>query len=82
MRSITQREFRNGSAAIMDAVEAGETVIVTRNGVAVAEVRPVQRRAFAATAELMRAFRDLPRMNYDVMRSEADEFFGDDILDG
>lgn len=25
MRTITQREFRNGSAAVMDAVERGET---------------------------------------------------------
>jgi prevent-host-death family protein len=37
IKVITQREFRNNSAAVMDAVEAGETYHVTRNGVEVAE---------------------------------------------
>ena len=32
MKVITQREFRNHSAAVMDAVEAGETYHITRNG--------------------------------------------------
>ncbi|MGS2806429.1 type II toxin-antitoxin system VapC family toxin [Nocardia sp. MW-W600-9] len=36
MRQISQREFRNNSAAIMDAVEAGETIRLTRNGVEIA----------------------------------------------
>ncbi|MBB1155817.1 MULTISPECIES: type II toxin-antitoxin system Phd/YefM family antitoxin [Amycolatopsis] len=39
MKVITQREFRNNSAAVMDAVEAGEVYCVTRNGVEVAELR-------------------------------------------
>jgi prevent-host-death family protein len=81
-RTISQREFRNASAAIMDAVEAGETVIVTRNGVAVAELRPVQRRTFAASADLLRSFRDLPPLNYDTLRADADALFGEDALDG
>ncbi|MFD5827787.1 type II toxin-antitoxin system Phd/YefM family antitoxin [Lentzea sp. NPDC060358] len=41
MKVISQREFRNHSAAVMDAVEAGETYHVTRNGVEVAELRPL-----------------------------------------
>ncbi|MGH3910811.1 MAG: type II toxin-antitoxin system Phd/YefM family antitoxin, partial [Pseudonocardiaceae bacterium] len=40
MKTITQREFRNNSAAVMDAVEAGETYHITRNGTEVAELRP------------------------------------------
>jgi len=36
MKTITQREFRNNSAAVMDAVEAGETYHITRNGTEVA----------------------------------------------
>ena len=44
MKVISQREFRNNSAAVMDAVEAGEVYHVTRNGVEIAEVRPVARR--------------------------------------
>ena len=44
MKVISQREFRNNSAAVMDAVQAGEIFHVTRNGVEIAELRPVTRR--------------------------------------
>ena len=44
MKTITQREFRNNSAAVMDGVEAGETYHITRNGTEVAELRPLARR--------------------------------------
>ena len=41
MRSITQRELRNDNAAIMRAVESGESFTVTRRGVPVARLAPV-----------------------------------------
>lgn len=41
-RSIPERELRNENAKVMDAVSAGETFVVTRNGEPVAELRPVQ----------------------------------------
>lgn len=41
VRSISQRELRNDNAAIMRAVEAGESFTVTRRGVPVARVVPV-----------------------------------------
>lgn len=37
---IAQRELRNNNALILNRVEAGETFVVTRNGVAVADVIP------------------------------------------
>jgi len=39
VKIISQRELRNSFAAVMDAVEAGETFHVTRNGVEIAELR-------------------------------------------
>ncbi len=39
-RTIPQRELRNESAKLMDAVAAGETFVVTRHGEPVAELRP------------------------------------------
>lgn len=42
-RTIAQRELRNENAKLMDAVSAGETFVVTRNGEPVAELRPLQR---------------------------------------
>jgi prevent-host-death family protein len=76
MKVITQREFRNNSAAVMDAVEAGETYHVTRNGVEVAEVRPLSRRRRLTAEELVERHRRLPRVDHVRMRHEADEFFG------
>ena len=81
-KTISQRELRNGSAAVMDAVERGETVIVTRNGYPVAELRPLKRRRFVPTAEVMLAFRDLPHVSSAAMRAEADALFGEDGVDG
>ncbi|MCP2168233.1 type II toxin-antitoxin system Phd/YefM family antitoxin [Goodfellowiella coeruleoviolacea] len=76
MKVISQREFRNNSAAVMDAVEAGETYHVTRNGVEIAEVRPLPRRRRLSSAELVERHRTLPRVDHERMRQEADEFFG------
>ena len=76
MKVISQREFRNNSAAVMDAVEAGEIYHVTRNGVEIAEVRPVARRRRLTAEELVERHRRLPRVDRDRMRDEADEFFG------
>ena len=45
-RTITQRELRNECAAVLREVQAGQTLIVTRNGVPVAELRPIQLRRF------------------------------------
>lgn len=79
-RVISQRELRNESAAVMDAVEHGETIVVTRNGTPVAELRPVRRRAFLPTAELKRAFAGCPPTDYSAMRSEMDALFGEERL--
>lgn len=42
-RTIAQRELRNNNAQVIEAVRAGETFVVTRNGEPVAELRPVRR---------------------------------------
>jgi prevent-host-death family protein len=83
MKVISQREFRNNSAAIMDAVEAGEVYHVTRNGVEIAELRPVTRRRRLTADELVERHRRLPRVDHVRMRNEADEFFGtEDRVEG
>lgn len=80
MNTITQRELRNNSAAVMDAVEAGETYRVTRNGVEVAELRPLPRRRRMTAEELVRKHQRLPRVDRDRLRRDADAMFGDDRL--
>ncbi|MDQ2881861.1 MAG: type II toxin-antitoxin system Phd/YefM family antitoxin [Actinomycetota bacterium] len=76
MKTISQREFRNNSAAVMDAVEAGEIYHITRNGTEVAELRPLARRRRLTAEELVARHRRLPRVDYARMHAEADEFFG------
>lgn len=77
---ITQRELRNSSARIMDAVERGETLIVTRNGTPVAELRPIRRRTFVPTAEVKRLFAGVPRADLTAMRAEMDDLLGADTV--
>jgi antitoxin (DNA-binding transcriptional repressor) of toxin-antitoxin stability system len=60
----------------MDAVEAGETYHITRNGTEVAELRPLTQRRQPTTEELLAEARLLPRIDAAAMRREADEFFG------
>ncbi|MFI6308427.1 type II toxin-antitoxin system Phd/YefM family antitoxin [Amycolatopsis thailandensis] len=82
MKVITQREFRNNSAAVMDAVEVGESYRVTRNGVEVAELRPIPRRRRMSAEELVAKHRRLPRVDARQMREEADELLGVGIREG
>ncbi|MEV0619469.1 type II toxin-antitoxin system prevent-host-death family antitoxin [Nonomuraea sp. NPDC050404] len=83
MKVISQREFRNNSAAVMNQVEAGETFHITRNGVEIAELRPLPRRRRLSAEELVAKHRLLPRVDHAEMRREADEFFGsEDRIDG
>ncbi len=53
-KTIAQRELRNENAKVIDAVTAGETFVITRNGEPVAELRPLRagRRTFISREEL------------------------------
>jgi antitoxin (DNA-binding transcriptional repressor) of toxin-antitoxin stability system len=55
-RTITQRELRNESGAIMRGLDRGETFIVTRRGVPVGELIPIRRHRFASRADVARVF--------------------------
>ncbi len=54
-RTIAQRELRNRNAQVIDAVTAGETFVVTRNGEPVAELRPLKggRRTFISREDVV-----------------------------
>jgi prevent-host-death family protein len=53
---ISQRELRNDSGDIMRRVEAGESFVVTRNGVPVGELVPIRPRRFVPAAIAAAAF--------------------------
>ncbi len=73
-KTIAQRELRNDNAKVIEAVAAGESFVVTRNGVPVAELRPIQqtRRTFVPTAELAELTARGPRIDREQFRKDLD----------
>jgi prevent-host-death family protein len=71
-RTITQRELRNDSGAILREVEAGRTVIVSRNGTPVGELRPIRRRRFVSRAAIADAAATAVRIDAGRFRADID----------
>ncbi|HEX9583365.1 MAG TPA: type II toxin-antitoxin system prevent-host-death family antitoxin [Gammaproteobacteria bacterium] len=69
---ISQRELRNDSAAVLRAVQAGQTLIVTRNGTPVAELRPIRLRRFVPRAAIAEAAARAARIDADRFRADLD----------
>ena len=81
MKTITQRELRNDSAAVLREVQGGQALIVTRNGVPVAELRPIQRRRFVPRAPIAEAAARAPRIDPGRFRADLDALI-DQATDG
>lgn len=71
-RIITQRELRNDSAAVLREVQTGQTLIVTRNGNPVAELRPIQPRRFVPRTVIAEAVAHAPRIDATRFRADLD----------
>jgi prevent-host-death family protein len=80
-RIITQRELRNQSAAVLREVEAGRTIIVSRNGTPVAELRPIRPRRFVPRATLAEAASRAPRVDAGRFRADLDAVIDQRIND-
>ncbi len=80
-RMITQRELRNDSAAVLREVEAGSTLIVTRNGTPVAELRPLRPHRFVPRATIADAAACAPRVDAARFRADVDAVI-DQRVDG
>lgn len=69
MRTITATRASRGFSELIDAVERGETIAITRAGHVVAEIRP----AAATTGRALReALAALPSLDDDVEKDIAD----------
>ena len=73
MRTVTHRELRNQSAAILRDVQAGQRIVVTCNGTPVAELTPVSRRRFVPRTIIAHAARTAPRIDSTRFRADLDE---------
>lgn len=73
-KTIAQRELRNDNASVIKAVAAGETFVITRNGIPVAELRPIRRnrRPTVPKAELMALACSGPRVDLRQFRADLD----------
>jgi antitoxin (DNA-binding transcriptional repressor) of toxin-antitoxin stability system len=82
-KTMAQRELQRDNDKVLDAVVAGESFLITRNGVPVAELRPIQqpRRTFVPTSGF---FSDPLRetIKWERFRSDLDEVVDQDPLDG
>lgn len=80
-RTIAQRELRNDNARVIEAVAAGETFVVTRNGEPVAELRPIQpgRRTFISRDEVAALSVGGVRIDRHQFRADVDRFIDPEI---
>jgi prevent-host-death family protein len=73
-KTIPQRELRNDNARVIDAVVSGERFVITRNGLAVAELVPMQidRRSFVPKGELQTLAMRGPHVDLEQFRADLD----------
>ncbi|MFZ0214487.1 MAG: type II toxin-antitoxin system prevent-host-death family antitoxin [Candidatus Dormiibacterota bacterium] len=70
---ITQRDLRNRSREIMDAVERGQAFTVTRDGHRIGELTPLRsRRRFVTREEFTTASRGAARPDLEAFRSDQE----------
>jgi prevent-host-death family protein len=71
MDSVTVRDLRNHGGEVLTRVARGETLIVTRDGAEIAELRPRARRS-PAPADLIARRRRLPHVDPNALRRDVD----------
>jgi prevent-host-death family protein len=70
---ITQRDLRNRSKEIMDAVQNGQAFTVTRDGHQIGELIPLRRRRrFVPRGEFAAMSRSAPGISIDAFRADQD----------
>ena len=70
-KTVSVRDLRNHGGAVLNEVARGLSVVVTRDGEPVAELRPVPRRGLTA-AELVARRQSLPRLDPAELRADIE----------
>ncbi|RSM80165.1 prevent-host-death protein [Amycolatopsis sp. WAC 01375] len=70
---ISQRDLRNRSGEIMDAVEHGETFTVTRSGSPIAQLVPLCRRHAVSRDQFATGSANAPLVDPDRFRADLDD---------
>lgn len=74
MAQVSVRDLRNHGGDVLDRVEAGEHITVTRNGKPVAELVPLARPRLT-TAEIIERRKHLPDIDPDKLRADIGALF-------
>ena len=70
---ITQRDLRQRSKEIMDAVQEGQSFTVTRDGHKIGELIPLRRRrTFVSRQEFAAMSRNAPAIDLDAFRADQE----------
>lgn len=72
MSEVSIRDLRNHGGEVIDRVERGERLTITRDGREVAELRPLERRPLKAGVLIERWSR-LARPDGDALRRDLDQ---------
>lgn len=79
---ITQRDLRNRSKEIMDAVQRGQAFTVTRDGHQIGELVPLRgRKRFVSRTEFAAMSRGAPAISIDAFRADQDALANQDVSD-
>ncbi len=77
-RKITQRQLRNEGGEVMRALDAGDSFLVTRNGVPVGELTPVRRNRFVSRNVALAAFSHASPIEAGRFRTDVDRLADQD----
>lgn len=72
MSEVTIRELRNHGGEVLQRVARGEALTVTRDGEAIAELRPLRRRPLPA-AMVVERWRALPTIDGARLKADLDK---------
>ena len=79
MNEVSVRDLRNYGGQILNRVEAGETMTITRDGSPVALLTPFPQPRLSAAA-LLESWKNVPRIDADSLRRDIDRVL-DQTLD-
>ena len=79
MSEVSVRDLRNYGGQILNRVEGGETMTITRDGSPVALLTPFPQPRLSAVA-LLESWKNIPRIDADSLRRDLDQVL-DSALD-
>lgn len=70
--TVTVRDLRNHGGDVLDRVQRGERLVVTRDGADVARLVPLRRRSLP-TSQILNDFARLPPVDLAAFHADVDE---------